>query len=108
MTIKDEVKCTIAGDITAGSICAHTNIEKPISLTFKETLEMLQAQQARHCIPVDGLNVCKEDQSTGTAIDLPARGSAIFVQPDDDSEKKIELETLCRMAGKSCKYEVIQ
>lgn len=84
---------------------------------------MLDAQPAKHCVPVGhwkekkeitdpdiwipDLNVCKEDQSTGVAIDLPARGSAIFVQPDSDNEKKIELETLCRMVGKNCKYEVI-
>jgi hypothetical protein len=69
---------------------------------------MLRAQKARSCVPVKGMNICKEDQSSGAAIALPARGSGIFVQAEDDNEKKIEIETLCRMAGQNCSYEVVK
>ncbi len=104
ITIKDARLCSVAGVTSAGAICAHTNNDLTEDLTLAELLDMLEAQPERECVPVKGMNVCKEIQ-IGDKIKLPARGAALIISSEDWAEKKTEMEITCRKMGNKCKYE---
>lgn len=72
-----------------------------------EMIDFLEAQPARHCAPIPGMNVCA-DNPNGVAIDLPARGAAIAMSSADWAEKKNELDEACRILGGRCSLQVKQ
>lgn len=122
VTIKDAPICALAGRLSAmgGGICAHLRSPATNDLTFKELIDMLEAQPDRECIPlctvyklvsgkpvcVDFLNICAENPLPDeVTVKLPARGAAIIMQDSDWNEFKTEAEIACRMLGRRCKYE---
>lgn len=102
-TIHNSTQCSVAGSITAGGICSHLLTTDTLDLTEREFIDMIKAQPDRVCVPVKGLNICSDDQSSGLAIHLPARGASILMFSDEWGEMKTELAMLCRMAGRKCK-----
>lgn len=92
------------------------------SLSLTEMIDLLMAQASvRHCVPVghwsslaapkptwiQDLPVCRDDQTVGTATDIPTRGASIIMTASDWSEKKTELEVACRELGSKCKLQVV-
>lgn len=104
VTVQQMPTCTVAGLLDAGAVCSRFIGTQTNDLTFKELVDMLNAQPERVCVPVPGFNICAEDQSQGTPVTLPKRGAAIIIQASDFAEKKTEIETLCRESGKNCQY----
>ncbi len=97
----------MAGVLSAGGICSNLIGPATNDLTFVEFLDFLSAQPVpRRCVPVLGMSVCKEDQSAGVAVDLPARGPAIGMSAEDFGFVVQELAIMCRMLGKRCSYEI--
>lgn len=108
--VPDSKDCTASGALNWGMMCGHTNTNRPFNLTLKETIDLLEPQFARKCVPAHpGLNVCKENPSPSeTPIDLPARGGAIVTPAADYNGRKTALEILCRKEGKNCEFETVQ
>lgn len=86
VTIHDMETCSVAGDLSAGAICAHTNTNQTSDKTFDEFISWLEP----------------ESDANGN----PVRAAAVCVSSEDYKKAKIELETMCRMLGSRCKYEV--
>jgi hypothetical protein len=107
LLIQDGAICTAAGRLSAGADCGHLISAKTQALTFKEAIDMLEAQPKRTCVPIEGMEVCKEDQSTGTPTELPARGAGVFLSALTFTSLKTELEILCRQRKSKCSYAII-
>lgn len=101
VTIRDGVTCSVAGSLSAGGICSHTETAETRILSFNEMLDFLDAAPARTCTPVPGMTVCADDQS-GAKTELPARGAAIVMSAEDWGAMKTALETACRELGSHC------
>lgn len=106
ITIQDTSQCAVAGILSAGGICAHSNSPETYDLTFKEYLDFLEAQPERKCVPIPGTTICADDQSHGAVEDIPARGAAICMSSQDWNTMKTELEAACRQLGAQCSYAV--
>ena len=105
IVIKDERPCAVAGRLADGGICTHTLSSETNNLSLNEMIDFLEPQPARHCVPVPGMTICADDQSQGTAVDLPARGGAIAESSEDWKQRQVELEQACRLLGKKCKLD---
>jgi hypothetical protein len=106
VTIQNAPTCAVAGDLSGGGICSHLLDATTLSLSFTEMVDFLDAQPDRSCVQVPGMPVCADDQSTGVAVKLPARGAAIVMSAADWGTMKTELEVACRELGKGCSYAV--
>lgn len=84
-----------------GMLCTHTLTEEATLLEPSEAIDFLEAQQARQCVPVAGMSVCKADQA-GESVLLPAHGAALCMSALDWAEEARELEEACRILGSSC------
>lgn len=104
ITIQDGHVCAVAGDLSYGANCAHLTSSETNILTLDETLDLLNPQEARKCVPVPGYNVCQDDQTVGEKKDLPARGGAVMIPADDFSLIDTELREACRELGSRCSY----
>jgi hypothetical protein len=107
ITIADGTACSLAGNLPAhsdGSFCSHLISATSINLTLNETLDFLNAQPQRFCVPVLGMPICADDQLQGTQVMMSARGAAIFMSDQDWNTMKTELEEACRELGSSCSY----
>jgi hypothetical protein len=71
-------------------------------------LDFVSPQQARTCVPVTGMPVCADDQTTGTPVNLPARGAAIIMSDQDWGTMKTELQVACRELKSLCSYQTQQ
>lgn len=108
VTIQEGTTCAAQGHLSLGGICSHLISSDTFTLSFAEMVDFIDAQPDRTCVPVPGMKVCADDQTTGTAVDLPARGGAIITSAEDWGTLKTELETACREMGKGCSYAVKQ
>lgn len=107
MTVPNTTTCTAAGTMSAGLICAETLTDKTRELTFEEMIDMLEPQDARECVPLEGLSVCASSPDPASAsVKLPARGGAIVQSAEDWNKNKTALEEACRLLGGQCSYEV--
>ena len=106
--IKNATFCSVAGLLSAGGSCSHLTTSDTKDLTFVELIDMIEAQNARTCVPVPGFNICAQDQSKGELVNLPARGAALILSSDDAGTLITELATACRKLGSSCTYEMRQ
>lgn len=104
MQIKDASFISPAGDLSSGGLVTHLTDSNTAILSFTETLDFLDAQVDRSCVPVPGLPVCADTQ-IGNPITLSARGAAIALSSADFQILITEIETMCRQAGSSCTYQ---
>lgn len=108
VTIKNANICSTAGKLSAGSICSRLTTSDTNDLTFKETLDLLEAQSDRTCVAVQGFSVCSDNQNEGVPIKLPSRGAAIIMSSEDFKTLITELEMACRELGDRCTYSTAQ
>jgi hypothetical protein len=85
--------CSVAGTMSAGSICADTLRPNTYDMTLEETIEFLEAQPER-------------PDPTNPNNKLPARGAAIFMSADDWNRMKTALDEACRELGSHCTPEI--
>jgi hypothetical protein len=104
ITISDGTLCAIQDQVSQGAICSHLISTSTSVLTFAETIDFLEAQPVRSCVPVPGMTVCADDQTTGTPLSIPARGAAIIISSADWEVLSTEIQQMCREMGKSCTY----
>ena len=93
------------GDLQNGGLVTHLTDLSSSTTSFAETLDFIQAQPDRKCVPVKGLPICADNQNAGIAVDLPARGAAIMMSDADFESISVELQTMCRIMGKNCTYQ---
>lgn len=108
--IKEGTTCSTAGLLEDGDICSHLISPATDGLTFTETVDFLEAQEARTCAVVPNTTVCMSQDDPAWLSTLPttalaARAGAISLSTDDFGTMKTELETLCRAQGKNCTFE---
>lgn len=65
-------------------------------------LDLINPQEDRTCVPLAGMPVCADDQSSGKAVDLPARGGSFVISESDFGQLKTEVDQMCREMGPSC------
>lgn len=108
MTIQNANICSAAGKLSAGAICSRLTTSETNDLSFRELIDLLEAQSERTCVPVPGFPVCADDQSIGVAVKLPARGASVIISSKDFEVFITELQTACRELGSKCSYETRQ
>lgn len=86
--VRDTEVCSVAGVMAAGMDCAHTRTDETRSMTLDQTLEFLEPRIG----------------SKGS----PERAGAMCMSADDYTKQKTDLESICRMLGDRCSYEVKQ
>lgn len=96
------------GRLSDGASCSNTATHQITRLSINETIDFLEAQAPRHCVPVPGIAVCSDHQEIGVPIDLPERGAAIFRSLEDEGKLHTALETACRLLGPRCSYQTRQ
>lgn len=87
-TVRDVEGCAVAGILAAGMDCAHTRSDDVRSMNLDQAIEFLEPQEAKN--------------------GKPERAGAICFSADDVSKQKTDLETICRLLGDRCSYEVKQ
>lgn len=97
--------CSVAGVLADGADCANTLQDGARSLTLGQVIALLEAQEARECVPVPGMNLC-DPEGQGEPVLLPARGGALMIPAEDFAKLKTFIEQTCRRM--KCKAEVIQ
>lgn len=85
-TVRDTEVCTVAGIMAAGMDCGHTRTDETRSMNLDEALTFLE--------PFEG------DKKN------PPRAGAMCISADGYTQNKTDIETLCRMLGPKCSYEV--
>lgn len=99
---------SVSGSLSAGGIWSETQTDATGDLTFEEMLDLIDPQPERICVPVEGFNICKHDQSTGVKVTLPERGGAIIMSSQDFAKMHTALELACRALGRRCSYQIKQ
>jgi hypothetical protein len=94
----------VAGILSAGGICSHLIGSETHDLSFKEMLDFIGAQPQRTCVPVPGMTICADDQTSGIPQVLPSRGAAIMLSSEDTRQLLTELAVMCRALGRRCSY----
>jgi hypothetical protein len=112
VTVPDSTPCAVLGLLSDGTTtCSHTNTtaQSSFSLDYGETIDLLEAQPARTCVPAgDGsLSVCATDQSMGTPVDMQARAGAVIIESTQYAANMIALESMCRDLQKYCTYQMV-
>lgn len=102
--VKAKTYCRVAAILPAGSDCANDQTSEITSLSYRETIDFLEAQPERTCVPIKGMSVCADNQS-GTPVKLPARPGADFESDDDFTAAKTELEQACAELKDRCSPE---
>lgn len=105
VSVPNTVTCTASGSLSSGAMCADSNQERLSSLTFNEYLRFLEPQEARLCTPVEGFEVCSDDQKKDQ-VELPQRAGAFCMSSFDYTQMMTALEQACRALGVKCSYEV--
>jgi len=86
VTVQDKIICSPAGVVSAGAICSHTNYEDTSDLDFGGFIDFLEARPE--------------------SDDVNEKSAAVCMSAKDYSRLKIEVETMCRMLGNKCAYEI--
>jgi hypothetical protein len=89
-TVHDTEVCSVAGVMMAGMDCAHTRSDETRSMTLDQTIEFLEPQVG--------------DPKTGKGT----RAGAMCMTAGNYVQQKNDLETVCRMLGERCSYEIKQ
>jgi hypothetical protein len=109
VTIPNMRDCSVAGKLSTGMNCADTETPSTYQLDFRETVDFLEPQPERTCVPkFQGMNVCASDQTHGALAVLPKRSGAIMQSADDYAKRKSALEEACRVLGNRCSPEIQQ
>jgi hypothetical protein len=103
ITIQEATTCAALPRVSIGGGCAHLISNTTFTLSETELLDLLDTQPvARSCVPKVDLPVCADDQTTGTVVNLPARGPSIVMTAAQWETFLTEAETLCRKVGSGC------
>lgn len=94
VTVPNTRVCTVAGEMSAGAICAETLTPSTFDLTLAEFLDMLE--------PVPDV----VDPTDPSKVLVPGRAGAMVMTADDWLKNKTALESACRELGSKCSYEV--
>lgn len=100
------VFCTASGHLFVGLDCAETNTGRISALSYLETIDFLEPQHERECVPVPGFNVCADNQDQGLKVKLPARAGAVMESDADFTAQKNAFEKACVELGNRCTPEM--
>jgi hypothetical protein len=107
VTVPNARGCSAGGSLARGAICGENLTDKKWDLTFAEYLDMLEPQEERDCVQVQGMTVCAEHPAAdATPAHLPKRAGAVCRSAEDDQAIHTALEQACRELGKACSYEI--
>lgn len=110
VTIPATREYTVAGKLDAGMIWADTQGAGDGDLDLDETIDFLEPQPERECVPVPKTTICTRLAPTPErpAVKLPERAGAVCRSTEDAKKLKVALEQACRDLGRRCSYEVKQ
>ena len=86
VSIPDTTVCSVAGVMSAGAVCVHTNNDQTHDMTLDEFIAFLK--------PVPATET------------TPARDGAKCMSAEDYTKQKTALEVACRELGRRCTYEM--
>lgn len=103
--VKAHILCRVAGFLPAGADCANDQTSAITQLSYRETLEMLEPQPDRLCVPVPEMNICRDDPAGGKPVKLLARPGADLISDEDFTDLKTVLEQACAELRDRCSPE---